>query len=498
MEKKLKEIYLSYSSKEDKMKLPEYKKLLTDRNICPPELIDKIYNGYCINKVMSFSSFKMSLKEIAIRTKTKEDTIKNKIITGEDKEEVKRITQKKKEIFEMHDKIKNNKNMKPDEKVKITLENMCFMGDIMKKEIEKEKKENPEKFIPIEEAIKEKSQGTNFCLGVLAQKLENIGITTAIEKEGSKTEEDKKKSEMVLEYIMNGMADRKKFDFQFDFGAKRNNELLTDKNEEEKFHKKLKKAISLQNGVKEENILITNPHKGSYIVQVIFLKEDFNKEINMSKFKELCNEEEFKELTELKNIHKQLIMDGCKLTPEMLDPEGNRKEGWEEGGKRGCFDYFPPVKDWIGFGLKVRGKYDNGNDDWLDFDGNSNEWAVAYHGVGSGVTDNLEDIANKIAKGGLKPGSGQVYENAEDRFHPGNKVGRGVYCSPNPDVLEEYASQAKTKTKVNGKQYMIGFMLRVKPDKIRSPKDEDVDDYWVLNGTTDEVRPYRILVKEYK
>ena len=91
---------------------------------------------------------------------------------------------------------------------------------------------------------------------------------------------------MVLEYIMNGMADRKKFDFQFDFGAKRNNELLTDKNEEEKFHKKLKKAISLQNGVKEENILITNPHKGSYIVQVIFLKEDFNKEINMSKFKE--------------------------------------------------------------------------------------------------------------------------------------------------------------------------------------------------------------------
>ena len=48
---------------------------------------------------------------------------------------------------------------------------------------------------------------------------------------------------MVLEYIMNGMADRKKFDFQFDFGAKRNNELLTDKNEEEKFHKKLKRKI---------------------------------------------------------------------------------------------------------------------------------------------------------------------------------------------------------------------------------------------------------------
>ena len=40
----------------------------------------------------------------------------------------------------------------------------------------------------------------------------------------------------------------------------------------------------------------------------------------------------------------------------------------------------------------------------------------------------------------------------------------------------------------------MGFMMRVKPDKIRSPKEKE--DYWVLNPTTDEIRPYRILVKE--
>ena len=56
----------------------------------------------------------------------------------------------------------------------------------------------------------------------------------------------------------------------------------------------------------------------------------------------------------------------------------------------------------------------------------------------------------------------------------------------------QYASYGKTETKVNGKQYRIGFMLRVKPDKIRSPKEKE--DYWVLE--TDEMRPYRILVKE--
>ena len=42
----------------------------------------------------------------------------------------------------------------------------------------------------------------------------------------------------------------------------------------------------------------------------------------------------------------------------------------------------------------------------------------------------------------------------------------------------------------------MGFMMRVKPDKIRYPKEKK--DYWVLNPTTDEMRPYRILVKEKK
>ena len=373
---------------------------------------------------------------------------------------------------------------------------MCFMGSVMKKEIEQEKMNNPEKFIPIEEAIKEKEDSINFCLGALAQNLENIGITTAIEKEENKSEESIKSSEMVIEFIMNGMIDRKKYDLHFDFGEKRNKELLNNKKEEEKLHKKLKKALSLKNGIKEENILITNSQKGSYRVQVIFLNESFNTEIDMSMFKEQCNEEEFKELSNLKDIHKQLVMEGCKLTTEMLDSKGNRKEGWEVGGTRGGFEYIPPPEGWIGFGLKVIGKFDNGNDDWLAADGNPDEWAVAYHGVGSGIDDNLEDVTNKIAKGGLKKGSGQYYEDYDDRFHPGHKIGVGVYCSPNPEVLEEYASQAKSKTKVNEKQYMIGFMLRVKPDKIRSPNEKK--DYWVLEGSTDEIRPYRILVKENK
>ena len=131
-------------------------------------------------------------------------------------------------------------------------------------------------------------------MGILAQELENLGITTVIEKEGNQTEESIKISEMVMQFIANGMIDRKKYGFHFDFGEKRNNELLKNKKEKEKFYKTLKKAISLQYGIKEENILIINPHEGSYIVEVIFLNEDFNKEIDISKFKLLCNNKEFK------------------------------------------------------------------------------------------------------------------------------------------------------------------------------------------------------------
>ena len=475
------------------MKLSEYKQLLCDRDVYPEEKIDQLFNRYSINNILSFSSFKNSLKEISLRSKISEEEIKKKIIKGQDTIEIKKIPQKKKEILERQDNLRKNKNLSQKEKVKIILEDMCIMGSIMKKEIEQEKKNNPEKFIPIEEAIKENEKSVNYCLGILAQNLENMGITTAIEKEGNKDEESIKSSEMVIEFIMNGMIDKEKYDLHFDFGEKRNNQLLNDKNEAEKLHNKLRKALSLQNGIDEENIIITNPQKGSYKVQVFFLNENFNNDIDLSKFKQQCNNEDFKELCNLKDIHKQLIMEGCKLTKEMLDSEGNRNSGWAKGEKRGGFDYIAP-EGWIGFGLKVTGKFDNGNDDWLAADGNPNEWAVAYHGVGSGINNNLEDIANKIAKGGLKAGNGQFYEHNEDRFHPGNKVGRGVYCSQDPNVLEYYANQARSNTKVNGNQYMIGFMLRVKPDKIRSPKEKP--DYWVLNGTTDEIRPYRILVKE--
>ena len=106
--------------------------------------------------------------------------------------------------------MKKDKNKKSEEKVKEVVEDMCVLGEIMKKEIINEKKNHPEKFINIEEAIKNKEKDkSNFCLAVMAKNLEDIGITTAVEREIKNDEESVKASETVLQFIMNGMIDKK-------------------------------------------------------------------------------------------------------------------------------------------------------------------------------------------------------------------------------------------------------------------------------------------------
>ena len=197
-------------------------------------------------------------------------------------------------------------------------------------------------------------------------------------------------------------------------------------------------------------------------------------------------------------------MEGCKLTSNMLDSKGNRESGWGENQKRGGFKYIPP-KGWKGYGLKVLGKYDNGNDDWLAYDGNPNEWAIAYHGIGvGGNCKTVEEVTHNIYRGEIFfPGGGQDHKGAKNinkRYKPNpydpnndqsKTVGICVYCSPNPNVMDQYGS--KSNTNINGKTYKMGFMMRVKPDKIRISGKRP--EYWVLDGTTNEMRPYRIMIK---
>jgi len=460
-------------------------------------LFKKKEKSYSLNKNFYLSNIKESLLNSVAENekKNKRNNVKKEIIKRQInlKNKSEKINYNYNSNYNNNYNYYNNYNYKKD-KLKQTLEDMCIMGSILKEEIIETKKTNPQAFVPIKEATKDKYCDI-FCLGLLAQFLEDNGVTTVIERDECNNDNDE--SVTILQFIMNGMIEKKKYSMTFDFGDKRNNELLNNKYEQEKFHNKLRKKLSLEFNVPEDDIILTYPQKGSYNIQLIFQSNEFN-ELNLDVFKQKFKDD--KELCYLKEINTSLIMDGCKLNKNMLDNNGNRVTGWGVGEKRGGYNYYPPLDNWMGFGLKVTGKYDNGNDEWLACDGNKNEWAVAYHGVRTKMKKNdgsnytLEEAVRNIYIGGFKKGGAQVHQYKKDLKHKDKIVGEGIYCSPNPKVLEQYASYSRSHTIINGKRYMMGFMMRVKPDKIRISSSEP--DYWVLNPTNDEIRPYRILVKE--
>ena len=157
---------------------------------------------------------------------------------------------------------------------------------------------------------------------------------------------------------------------------------------------------------------------------------------------------------------------------------------------RGNKPYDPPL-GWIGIGLKVMDKYEDNI--WIGKENIEGEWCVAYHGVGRNYSSNdVKKITGIIYKTRFKPGSGQYHKNCVDIFHPGQKVGEGVYCYPKIKIAEYYAGISK----INGIKYKTVLMTRVKPDVIRQCKcTEDNEGYWAVDGTPDKIRPYRILYK---
>ena len=418
------------------------------------------------------------------------------------RKEKERMNEMKKKLLEKQKKLRENEEKEilteeeKNEKINEVLEDMCIYGNIMKKEIKEQKEKYPEKFIKTSEALQAENEDEGlFALGLISQSLEDIGVETAIEKKS----EDEDAGTTSLQFLSNGMIDKKKYDLHFEFGEERNEELLNNEEEYEKFKENLKLKLSKDYNIPVDKIVITFPQKGSIHVQVIFQSDDFN-DLDTNKFmNKFKNDNEFTELKNLKDIQKDIILGGCKLSKDQLDPRGNRSDGWGIGEKRGGKEYDPPI-GWKGIGLKVWDKY--GDNTWIGMNNIPGEWCVAYHGVCSGQSsDNVKNITGNIYKDSFKTrfekdGGRQAHKNCKDQFHPGKFVGEGVYCTPSIKTAESYAGISK----INNVSYKTVLMVRVKPSALRhcdSCYDSKAPyNYWVVNGTTNEIRPYRILYKK--
>lgn len=323
----------------------------------------------------------------------------------------------------------------------------------------------------IYEAIQNKDPHI-FILGILAKYLDNLNIMTMIDRiPYTSNEKYKKLSNTVLQFIFNGLIFKKKHYLSFNLSKQKIQELLESEKKKNNFNENIKKALKELYGIIDKDIAITNPFTDKYYLIIILLKDEkitLTKESLMSKFKNIPD------LCTLEEVNQENIIEGIILNRCMLDPSGDNKDGgWGYYEKRGGEDYLPP-EGWDRYGLNVVDKYDNGNNDWLMHDNRKGEWCVAYSWLSY---DNENDFNQK-------------YENDNDIKHSGQKVGKGIYCTQNPEIMEELTEAVYIK----GEKYKLGLMLRVNPVKIRCP--ENNEELWVVEGQTDEIRPYGLLIKK--
>ena len=89
--------------------------------------------------------------------------------------------------------------------------------------------------------------------------------------------------------------------------------------------------------------------------------------------------------------------------------------------------YYDPPEGYIGYGLKVLGQYDYGENIWLGYSNKEGEWYIAYHA--HHATPGI--VGQKIREGEFKAGVGQACHNHNNinelTKNKYGKLGIGVY-----------------------------------------------------------------------
>ena len=364
------------------------------------------------------------------------------------------------------------------EKTKQFIEEKIRFSRILKKTIE-----NKNNYIDTEKIVKNysnlkkeyNSKNPNFVLSLLSKCYEKTGTKIYIAKE-----KDKELNNIETASIQSlfSIGTKKKYEIHFDFGKEKNEKILNNKEEQEKFLIEYKKKLSEKLNIKSENLILTDVCQGAVKVSSYILEQAIN-ENSLSKIKE----NECKDL-HIKRIEQEPILNALEINEDILDPQGDRDIGWWGINEtRGGNNYIPPLNGWIGIGLKVVDKYDNGNNDWLGYENKEGEFSIAYLGIYSLNNDkeqiirNLNDFCQNI---NLTEKNSLFYNN---NF----PSGEGICVFQNPDFAENSAGYVD----ILGFRLKILLMCRVNPKKIRR-----LNNIWIVNPTPDEIRPYRILIKK--
>ena len=429
----------------------------------------------------------------------KNDKINKCINYPEDYEEIKNEKEGELKMLctDEYNKIKDKK-VDLDFSTKTILKEAVDYGEQTKIEINFDKKNNKEKLVEEEKLLEKNYLYQNIdtigyapneeeeytVLSLLSKVIKEKGTETAVYKESPPSLNDS-----VIQMMCCNLS--KKYDFVFDFGDEENKKILENKDECNNLSNILKKKLSEQLNIKEEDIVLSIPKKGSVKFSAAFSTPgNYKAEELEVKLKDV------KELKALKKIHQSVLMEGCKLSKNLFDHRWNNRDGgWGKGEKRGGFDYIPP-EGWIGYGLNVGGRYDGGNNDWLSYEHPKNEYAIAYYPIKNYYDDpkEMKKLIASLCNNNTMTDNQDLYYNifANDiNKRDGNSdiCGDGIYLFQDIKIAEMQASIIEIKSIA----YKVLIMCRVNPNKIRIPKS--FPNVWILNPNSFEIRQYRVLLK---
>ena len=401
----------------------------------------------------------------------------------------------KEEINIINENISNI--FKPDSlKNKKYLENNLLFTSAIKKYISSKKIKIPYDSININESLNNfndlicsvyDSSNRNFILSLLGKCLEENGIEVYISKKENK---DFENIELASLQSLVSFVTQKKYELHFDFGENVNKNILYNPSYRQNFLRNMKMKLSEKLNISSDNIIFTNIHHGSLGSDLVLLNSTNE---NEDKIKSLEQDNDLN----IERIKEKPFLDALEISPKILDPLGDRYSDWGENEIRGGEKYIPPGKGWIGIGLNVLGKYDNGDNSWLDYRNRNGEFAIAYLGFNNFKNEKQQIISdNNIAQNIIQLQKEKLYKNEKDIRDKTffnifrRNCGDGICLFQNPD----YAEFSAGILEINKFKIKILLMCRVNPKKIRQPENHNY--CWILNPTSDEIRPYRILIKK--
>ncbi len=350
-------------------------------------------------------------------------------------------------------------------------------GKLMKKEIEEAKKNDPEKYITMNESLLKPPNPPLFISGLLAKHLNNEGVEVAIERHTSKSIKDS-----IMNLLTTGLYKGKIIQIHFDYGEKKNNQKLTNEKLRNKFIKLWLTRIHSKIKIKKNNLYFKS----------LFLEKLSLSLVSMENIEQKQLEDIKKLYKEIKEIEYHLLLEGCVISPEMFDTRWNNRDGgWaKKGEKRGGRIYNPPY-GWIGYGLNVTDKYDNKDNTWLGMKNIEGEWWVAYHG--NGIKNNrIKDVNDTNHKNEIINNLPHFFNKVNNINELSKKkypfVGSGLYLT---DKIDDDSFEIIEHL---NHRYNITFMCRVHPNEVKISQEKE--NYFVVDPNENCVRPYRILLKE--